>query len=86
MQHKLLQLQESGTTASISKRWEEGIPVCQEQEDEESLALGPGSNAQGRHISLKKNKDSSNNFLRETRQSLLPPPHWIRPLGGHIHI
>ena len=51
MQHKLLQLQESGTTASISKRWEEGIPVCQEQEDEESLALGPGSNAQGCHIS-----------------------------------
>ena len=49
MQHKLLQLHESGTTRSISKRWEKGISVCQELEDEESLALGPGI-AQGCQI------------------------------------
>ena len=42
MQHKLLQLQESGTTTSISKRWERGTPVCQDKDDEESLSLGPG--------------------------------------------
>ena len=42
MQHKLLQLQESGTTASISKRWEKGTPVCQEEDNEDSLSLGPG--------------------------------------------
>ena len=46
MQHKLLQLQESGTTASISKRWERGTPVCQEEDDEDSLSLGPGETEQ----------------------------------------
>ena len=42
MERKLLQLQESGTITFIAKRWEEGTPVCEEELNKDSLALGPG--------------------------------------------
>ena len=42
IERKLMQFQEFGTTALISKRWEEGKPVCEEELNEGSLALGPG--------------------------------------------
>ena len=42
LEHKLLQLQESGTTEFISKRWEEGKPVCEDELNKDSQAMGPG--------------------------------------------
>ena len=50
---KLLRLIESGTLDSIRGHWEEDLPNCKAVNDNEaSLALGPGLNIQCSSISL----------------------------------
>ena len=42
---KLLQLQESGMLDSIRRNWEDDLPDCKAlNDDDDSLALGPGMN------------------------------------------
>ena len=42
IEHKLLQMKRSGTTAFIAERWDALKPVCEEELEKDSLALGPG--------------------------------------------
>ena len=41
---KLLKLRESGVQDSIRRSWEEDLPNCKVLSDDDSQALGPGSN------------------------------------------